>query len=576
MPYISWIPFSLAIRRRRAASFITVIAAGVFALASLSGCASGQAGQDLGQAHSQGSFGEDKLTVAGSEPITQFLPGFSQTTSDGYLEDLVFSRLYTNDAQGRPDYGRDALCETCRLSEDGRTYTFTLKQALFSDGASLTASDVQFSAELTANPGYEGPLKGLLQNLEGCDAYAQGKASGISGIGVVDDQTVSFTFHEPGIANFDALGRLHILPRAYYGEGTTPGDLSGLLRKLQAHDYMGSGRYMVSGQSADSVTLIRNPNYFGGAVPIQQLSYQVLPEEALIQAFADGKADALVGLTANTANRLSAVSLPDATVVDYWEDRYGYIGLQMENPVLRDKAVRQALAYGFDRQAFLDAYYGQGNALALAGPFIPPSWAYTDLIAPYPYDPAKANQLLEDAGWVVQSDSGVRGKNDQILSFSFYANENSSYVDALLPMLEENWRRIGVQLTPARVSFETLTDTVFNHQSPSMWAMGWTADRSPTSVYSILGIQYSDYGGNNAGHYHNAIFETLLLDTMRENDPEKQVTALWQAGQILKEDCPYIFIGAAGKMDIYSTKIQNYNASTYQNWTYSVMDWALR
>ncbi|HBG38383.1 MAG TPA: peptide ABC transporter, partial [Clostridiaceae bacterium] len=127
-------------------------------------------------------------------------------------------------------------------------------------------------------------------------------------------------------------------------------------------------------------------------------------------------------------------------------NNYGYIGWNMRLPMFADKNVRKALVYGFNRKGFVDAYY-KGYADVCNSPISPVSWAYSEDIDKYDYDPQKAEELLDAAGWKKGSD-GFRYKDGKKFTIHWLTYTGSKYVDTLIPLLKNDWQKIGVEVIP--------------------------------------------------------------------------------------------------------------------------------
>src|SRR5690606_31600737 len=136
-----------------------------------------------------------------------------------------------------------------------------------------------------------------------------------------------------------------------------------------------------------------------------------------IQFFQTGELD-YSGFTANQDNFEFLKSLGFADINVYTSSAYSYIVFNHEKEIFKDPRVRQAFIYGLDRKTIVNTFY-EGYGQVANVPVSPTSWAYTDEIGSTEYDPEKAKQLLEEAGWKVGSD-GIREKDGQKLTVYYF------------------------------------------------------------------------------------------------------------------------------------------------------------
>lgn len=242
----------------------------------------------------------------------------SDNVYDSYICDLIFEGLVVNDKEG--EYG-PYLASTVELSEDNRTYTCTLNDGIkFSDGTDLTTDDVLFTYMMIAHPKYTGPRLYVVSGLEGYDAYASGDADTITGINVIDDKTIAFTFKEASPANIEYL-EYGIQSRAHYEADTMEAYL------LNVDNPMGSGKFALEGYGPNEyISLVPNEYYYDAdnAAKIEGIYVTVVPDESKLAALQLGQLD-FAQLTANVDNVEAVENMDGVDLLSYLGNGYTFM-----------------------------------------------------------------------------------------------------------------------------------------------------------------------------------------------------------------------------------------------------------
>ncbi|KAF4325993.1 hypothetical protein G195_000255 [Phytophthora kernoviae 00238/432] len=319
---------------------------------------------------------------------------------------------------------------------------YRIKDSKFSDGSPLTADDVAFTWTILHDKSYDGGFDIFSTKVKGGKAYTEGKADHIEGIQVVDPLTISVTLEQPNATALLTLGS-EVLSKAYYGKDYQFGKLE-YIKNLHATP-VGNGPYklekFIPGQE---VRFVANEFYYKGKPKTEHFIYKT-SEGDTWQFIETGEID-FTSFTATQENIDKLKNIPYLNLLPYTPSTYGYLQLNLEHEQLQEKEVRQALTYGLDRQSiYVDANQGAGAVANI--PTSPISWSYTEEgINPYAYDPDKANQLLDDAGWAPGAD-GIREKNGKKLSLHFLGTKSPA-TDIFIAVAKENFEAIGVQFQP--------------------------------------------------------------------------------------------------------------------------------
>jgi peptide/nickel transport system substrate-binding protein len=506
----------------------------------------------------------DTLVVGMSEAKGDLLPTYYSTTYDGYIVSLVFDGLLLNDEAGTLV---PWIAKSYTIENDNATYVFKLRDDVkFSDGKPLTAKDVAFTYTALCDPTYDGRYNSAVMELAGYEAYNAGDAKTVEGIKVVDDYTISFTFATPKVDNIYNL-TLGILPQHIYGFEKGKADV--MKQKMNALEIVGSGRYkFIRLEPKQFIELTANDNWFGGEVKIKNIITKFTTIDTYMQELEAGTLDIQLAVPAKTDNGDQIKSIGFLNTNVYPGNSYGYMGFNLRDERFADVNVRQALVYGFNRQAFIDLYYN-GNATVCNTPISQVSWAYTEDINDYAYNPDLANKMLDDAGWVKGSD-GIRAKDGKKLSLKWDTYTDSKYVETLIPMLKADWEKIGVKVEPNLMDFNALVEKVYTKQDFELYNMAWSLTLDPGDNYSTFHSKFDEPDGNNSIGLHNDEIDAILESGAKEFDREKRVVIYQDFAKKMNELVPYIFVSQSNYWDVANVRVKNFRVTPYTDWTYFI------
>lgn len=491
----------------------------------------------------------------------KFNPILVDGVYDQYVVSMIFDGLIGNDPDGSVNH--KGVASDWTVSDDHLTYTFTIKDnANFSNGDPVTAADVKFTYETMANPKYDGPYQSTVSNVVGFDEYNKGTATEITGIKVIDDKHVSFTIKEPYVAEIISNLGIGILDHTYYAF-TNWDDFKALSAKP-----MGCGAFLFKDYDpAQACNLVINPNYGGTKPQLGGVSILIIPDETQIQALMTGQVD-IVNPAASKDNwDAMTADTSVANAVKFVGNGYNVIGMNLQNPLFSDKKVRQALLYGLNIKQFIDTQW-QGFAEQCLTPISPVSWAYPDVskLNTYAFDPEKAKQLLDEAGWKVGKD-GIRVKDGKRFSFTWIAYNDVAWPKNLQALATEQWKAIGVEMKSELMDFNTVSDKVFTQGKFDMFNIGWSLSIDPDPV-GMFDKASDVKGGYNAMHYYNADAEKIFAQERQEFNQDARKAELQQWAQIANDDLPYLFCAVRQEIWGISTKFTGFEKmGPYYNWT---------
>ncbi|KXO04303.1 ABC transporter substrate-binding protein [Bacillus thuringiensis] len=494
----------------------------------------------------------DTFVVGMPSPGGIFLPHFMENGWDGNITQAIFAPLVGLDKEGKPI---PILAKKWDISEDQLTYTFHLKDDLkFSDGTPLTAEDVAFTLALLHDPTYSGATDISQTAIKGGQAYKEGKATSIEGIQVIDPKTITITTEKVNAQTLSLIGG-EVISKNYYGKEYKQGHLE-YLKELYGKP-VGAGAYKLDKYiPGQEVRFVANENYFEGKPKIEHFIYKISKGDTKLQQFQAGEVD-YDGFSTNAETIEQLKGLGFANINVYTGSSYGYIKMNYKKPYFKDKRVRQAFIYGLERQKVIDTYF-QGYASLVNVPITPVSWAYTEEgINKYEYNLEKAKKLLDEAEWKPGSD-GIREKNGQKLKVSYFASFASKINDVMIPVMKEDYKKLGVEFNPEYMDFNTMISKVIKGDYDLAMVSTPMIDDPSGTIEEFVSTSKRNYDG-----YHNPKVDELAKQALETLDIEKRKEIYKKLYQELSEDPPVIFLNNSKVVSAHHARIQGLQEDNY-------------
>ena len=511
---------------------------------------------------------KDTLIVGSTEAAGNFLPIYYATSYDAPVVALVFEGLLKTNRNG--DFIPDLAEEMPEISEDGKTYTFKIKKDIkFHSGNPLTADDIVFTYETIADPSYDGRFTSYVKDLVGYEDFSTGKIDKLSGVEKVDDHTVKFHFKENLAPNITQTA-MGIMDSKFYAHDK--GDMTPVKTKMQ--QLSGTGPYKLAKfEPRQYFELIENENYYGNKPGIPKIIVKFVTDATDVQELIKGDIDMLTGVV--TPEKLEMANETGFINRDqYLRHGYGYLKFNTQDPIVSDKKVRQALTYGLDRQAFLDLYF-KGLAINIDAPISKAHWTYEpsldEKMITYNFNPEKASQLLDEAGWKMEKD-GYRYKDGQKMIINWASIKDLDLVNILMPILIENWKQLGVDVKLNPMDFNSLMDKTYKERTGfTMFNMA-TSEATFPDPSTQWHSEYDKTGGNNTTQFRNAKNDELLDKMKRELDKNKYKD-LWQEWAInINEEAPMINLYTNTYTDLYNRRVENFDTDSLWAWYRAVTE----
>lgn len=423
-----------------------------------------------------------------------------------------------------------SLAESYEISKDGLTYTFKLRKGVkFHNGREVVAGDVKYSIERTNDPKTESPGAGFYDMIAGMAEYKAGKAKEVKGIKVLDPYTVQFTLSRPD-ATF-----LHVLALNF--SSVVPKEAVDKAGKDFGKQPVGSGAFMMAEwKLGQQLVFKRNPDYFIKGIPhLDQITFQVgLEPMTAILKLEKGEAD-VAGDGIPPAKFLEIRNNPKYKdmIVEGGQLQTGYITMNVEMKPLDKVEVRQAINMAIDKNRIVKII---NNRAVPANQPLPPSMpGYDPSYTGYPYDPAKAKELLKKAGL-------EKGFETELYVFNVDPNPR------IAQAIQEDLGKIGIKVKLKNLAQANVIAAGGKRKTaPMIWSggMAWIADfPDPSNFYGpILGCAGATSGGWNWSWYCNKALDQRAekADSMSDPAQAAERAAMWKTifTDIMK-DAPWV------------------------------------
>jgi peptide/nickel transport system substrate-binding protein len=407
------------------------------------------------------------------------------------------------------------------ISDDGLTWRVKLRDDVkWHDGTPFTAEDVKFTIELINNPKFR--------------AGSRAGHNMVRDLTVVGPHEITWKMSAANAVYASRLAWTFMVPKHILGAVADPNDAP------FNNAPVGTGPFMWGERVAGDHLLLRpNPHYFGEGPYLERLVFKYIPDMTVMYTqFRTGEIDytSIQGISPDhyaeakkLQGRVISVN-PSASI----ESITPNLGL----PQLSDLAVRQALYYGMNKKAIIDAiYYGLPKP---AESFLPAqSWAYDDSLPKQEYSPAKANQVLDAAGWVRGGD-GIRAKGGVRLAFTNSTTAGNQVREQAQQLLIQDWKAIGAAMTIKNMPAAVIWGDYFTLSKFETVMVGVTFGIGPdpdvTDRFASTATPAKGGSGSNTYQYANPKVDKLLAEGVAEFDPVKRKGIYVAIQQAIRQD----------------------------------------
>ena len=482
-------------KKKLLALFLALVMVG----AVLPGCGDGS--KDPGGQGNNGKTGEPvkggEITVGIAQDLDDSLDPH-QTVAAGTREVLfnIFEGLVKPNSDGEMI---PAVAEKYTLSEDGTTYTFTLREGVkFHNGQTVTAEDVVYSINRCAAvpEGQEKPLVAAF--------------SAVKSVEALDEKTVAVTIAQRDL-EFISYMTAAIIPADYENQDTAP---------------VGTGPFkFVSRTPQQDFVMERFEDYWGAPAWLDKVTYKICENaDALVMNLNGRSIDLCAHLTSAQASQLNQ----NFQVLEGTMNLVQAIYLNNQAKPFDNQLVRQALCYAIDRQGIMDMV-ADGHGTAVGSSIYPAFTKYflPELVDKYPHDVAKAKELLAQAGYPDGFDMTISVPNN------YQPHMDTAEVVA------EQLREAGINVTIQPVEWSTWLDTIYNGRQFQATVVG--VDAANMTARAMLERFTSDYGKNFI-NYNTPAYDTLFQQAINAQDEATQTDLYKQMESMLADTAANVYI----------------------------------
>ncbi|ALE59136.1 ABC transporter substrate-binding protein [Paraburkholderia sp. RL17-368-BIF-A] len=434
---------------------------------------------------------------------------------------------------------KPSLATSWDISDDSRKYVFHLRHGVkWHDGQPFTSADVAYS----------------LQTLRQVHPRAKTTFANVTAITTPDPYTVVITLSKPAPYLIKAFSSSEtpIVPRHLY-EGSDP------LTNPANNAPIGTGPFrFVKWVRGSYIEYARNDDYWDKGKPfLDKIVVKIITDPAArTVAFEDGSID-LSGDTPVPLSDLARLKNSPKLALDSrgYEFQAGVtrIEFNLDNPVLKNLQVRQAIASAIDREVIRKVIF-YGYATPLASPIIPSNPYYDPAPAPYPYDVERANALLDAAGFPRKADGTRFALTVDPLPIGELPARTAAYVKSALA-------RVGIAVTVRSQDLPAYLKRIYTDRDFDFSINGMSNLFDP-----VVGVARLYTTGNfrrgvpftNGSHYSNPQIDRLFAQAAEETDEAKRKQLFSQIQQILERDLPDLNLVAPRYLTVYSRAVHNH------------------
>lgn len=472
------------------------------------------------------SFHSKNLTSEG--PVVGGTAVIALATDPGVLNPLIYTStnaglVFAEIHDGLTEMADDLtyqprIASGWEVAPDGLAVTYRLRPWRWSDGRSLTATDVVNSFHLFKDPRVASPRRGLLSDV--VDAVA------------IDSMTVRYTLARP---QPDPIQRTwhHILP-FHVTEHLDPADVRNWALN---HDPLSSGEFLLEDWTHNrSVSLVRNPEYPGRSAHLDRVVFRIMPEEgARLVALETGEVDLVGDVPPDAAKRLESGG--KVRIAANGGRKFYYLQWNFANTLFASPEVRKAMSLAVDRARMVETLllgYGQ----PANGPIPSVLWNHNDELEADGFDPDLAREILARTGWRDLDGNGVLEKDGREFRFEILTRQGDPVRENGSVILRENLGDVGIEVTIVAMELAAGLDRLRAGKFDSYFGrLNANLFGDPSGYVKSTAVDEF-----NSGHYANAKVDSLLNVALGIPDREAALPIWKNLQEILAEDPPAAYL----------------------------------
>lgn len=494
------------------------------------------------------------------------------TANDERLRSLMFNSLVRKNDQF--EYVGE-LAEQINESPDGSTITFVLRDNVkFHNGKTLTSADVKYTFDklFESNGAKASAFFDTVANENGAAnttgnsntnaANSSGEATKVPHIVSIetpDPKTVNIKIARPALKN-QLLANL--VPIAIVPEGSQVGT-----QASSTQPPVGSGPYKFgSFDPVQNVVQLESfPEYWEGAPNVQNILIKGLPDANALQAELKSQiVDLAPGVTNLAPDTFKSLEQDqNLKVLKFNGSNIQYLGFNTESEPLNNVKVRQAIAYAINREKIInDLLLGQAQ---IAHSILPEeSWAYAPGTT-YPYDPEKAKQLLNEAGFRDTNGDGIR----EMPKIAFKISSGNTAVSQYAQFISNQLKEVGIPVEIEQLEFQTMLSQLQKGQyqmTTGRWVGGNQDPIFLRDLFASSEIPSEKRASRNRSRYSNNQVDELLEKAINAKEREQAKQFYTQAQQIISNEVPMLPLWYPSNMVVANKRVDNIKMNASGDW----------
>jgi peptide/nickel transport system substrate-binding protein len=437
------------------------------------------------------------------------------------IQELLFNTLVT------PDESSQLVPELCQNWEiiNGKDYIFHLKKGVkFHNGQELTAKDVVFTFKSLLEDSFISAKKGSFKEVKDIEA--------------IDDYTVKFTLHEPYSSFLINIAAIGILP-------------CGISSDFNKNP-IGSGPFKFIQYKTDEELVVESfDNYFEGKPRVNRLIIKIVPD-AFTRMLELRKGSIDLAINNIPEDMVSSLAQdPHLQVIKKIGSNYSYIGINIQDPILKHREVRQAIAYAINRKSMIK-YLLKGLASPAKGILPQGNWIHEEDVISYEYNPKLSQNLLDQAGFFAPDGSGAKYR----FTLTCKISNNKRSRDIAIVM-QENLRRVGIDLHIKSLEWQTFYQDIIKGNF-QLYIMQWIGAIDPDIYRYVFYSKSIPPEGANRGHYNDKEIDELIMKAKTTLKQEELKTLYSQIQKKIALDAPYISLWHSTNIAIMERRIKGF------------------
>lgn len=430
------------------------------------------------------------------------------------------------------------LAERWEISPDHLQYTFYLREGVkWHDGKPFTVDDVIYTFHRIQDPKVDA-------------AHARNYFKDVKKVEKVGDRAVRFTYSKPYFRALQICGAMKILPKHLFDDGQ---DFN---KHPMNRTPVGTGPYKFKEWITGSrIILEKNDEYWGEEPKITGIVYKIIPDSTVaFQLLKKGALDLATIRAIQWERQTGGKEFNEMFAkYRYFLPNTSFIGWNMRRPFFKDRRVRLAMTMLVNRKEILEKLlFGQGEIVTSAIYKFGPN--YDKSIEPWSFDPKRAAQLLDEAGWKDHDGDGIRDKDGVKFEFGFLVPAAARLSQSIGLMLREELEKVGIKMEIRQLEWATMLK-LLNERDFDATSLGWSSPLED-DPYQVWHSTQAPKGSNFVG-FMDERADKIFEDVRAEFDPKRRAILLGEFQKIVHYEQPYTFLFTSPSLVVVSRRFTN-------------------